>query len=268
VGSLSKLLVPNPAVTQISQPMPSFGGQAPEDSANAYTQRVSEQLRHKGRPLQKWDYERIVLQQFPQVLVAKCINHSYALSSQNYKWDFPMAPGNIILAVLPDTTQLTVANSLQPTVPMSMLTSIQTSLSASASPFVQLTVMNPRYEPVDFCLAVALASGLNATFYTAQLQQDIQGFMAPWLSGNTADLLFAQRLYRSDLIEFIESLSYIGNLVSLNMCHDGDTMPATPPDFIDPLTPRSILVAGRVVVGISAANTTGNFWKKRIKTIG
>jgi hypothetical protein len=267
-GSLSKLLVANPAVTQVSQPMPSFGGQAPEDSANAYTQRVSEQLRHKGRALQKWDYERMVLQLFPQVLVAKCINHSYALSSQNYKWDFPMAPGNIIVAVLPDTTQLTVANSLQPTVPMSMLSSIQTSLSASATSFARITVMNPRYEPVDICVTVALESGMNPTFYTARLQQDIQGFMAPWLSGNVAGLQFAQRLYRSGLVEFIESLSYIGNLVSLNMCHEGDKMPATPPDFIDPLTPRSILVAGRVVVGISTANAAGNFWKKRIKTIG
>jgi hypothetical protein len=267
-GSLTKLVVANPAVTQISQPMASFGGRAPEASANAYTQRVSEQLRHKGRALQKWDYERMVLQQFPQVLVAKCINHSYALSSQNYKWDFPMAPGNIIVAVLPDTTQLTVANSLQPTVPMSMLGSIQSSLSAATSPFVQLKVMNPRYEPVDICLSVTLAAGLNATFYSVQLQQDIQGYMAPWLSGKTAGLQFAQRLYRSYLVEFIESLSYIGNLVSLNMCHQGDALAATAPDFIDPLTPRSILVAGRVVVGISPANTTGNFWKKRIKTIG
>ncbi len=267
-GSLTKLVVANPAVTQISQPMSSFGGHAPEASANAYTQRVSEQLRHKGRALQKWDYERMVLQQFPQVLVAKCINHSYALSSQNYKWDFPMAPGNIIVAVLPDTTQLTVANSLQPTVPMSMLSSIQSLLSAATSPFVQLTVMNPRYEPVDMCLSVTLAAGLNATFYSAQLQQDIQGYMAPWLSGNIAGLQFAQRLYRSDLVEFIESLSYIGNLVSLNMCHQGDALAAIAPDFIDPLTPRSILVAGKVVVGISPADTTGNFWKKRIKTIG
>jgi hypothetical protein len=267
-GSLTKLVVPIPAVTQINQPIPSFGGQAPEASANAYTQRVSEQLRHKGRALQKWDYERMVLQQFPQVLVAKCINHSYALSSQNYKWDFPMAPGNIIVAVLPDTTQLTVANALQPTVPMSMLTSIQSSLSAAASTFVQLTVMNPRYEPVDICLTATLASGMNTQFYTVQLQQDIQGFMAPWLSGNTAALQFAQRLYRSDLVEFIESLTYIGNVISLNMCHQGDTMPTTPPDFIDPLTPRSILTAGRVVPGISSATTTGNLWKKRIKTIG
>jgi hypothetical protein len=179
-----------------------------------------------------------------------------------------MAPGNIIVAVLPDTTQLTVANSLQPTVPMSMLSSIQTSLSASATSFARITVMNPRYEPVDICVTVALESGMNPTFYTARLQQDIQGFMAPWLSGNVAGLQFAQRLYRSGLVEFIESLSYIGNLVSLNMCHEGDKMPATPPDFIDPLTPRSILVAGRVVVGISTANAAGNFWKKRIKTIG
>jgi hypothetical protein len=249
-GSITKLLTPDPSVTGVSQPYDSFGGQAPEINGSAYTVRVSEQLRHKGRPIQKWDYERLVLQQFPKLLVAKCINHSYFLSSQEYKWDFPMSPGSIILAVLPDPSQLVVANSAQPSVPVSLLKEIEDWFAAIQSPFVTLSAANPRYEPVDICLSVTLKPNLDSTFYTNQLRLDIGGFLAPWIDGDTATFQFAQRLYRSDLVEFVENRAYIANLLQLTMCHEGEPMPATPPDFISPRTPRSILAAGTIVVAV------------------
>ncbi len=92
-GSLAKLNTANGAVTGIQQPYPSFGGQAPESTGNPFFVRISELLRHKGRGIQKWDYERLVLQNYPQVLRAKCINHSYFLNAHQYLYDFPMAPG-------------------------------------------------------------------------------------------------------------------------------------------------------------------------------
>jgi hypothetical protein len=264
-GSLTKLANPNPKVASIAQPYPSFGGEAPEMDNNVFTQRVSEQLRHKGRAIQKWDYERMVLQQFPKVLRAKCINHSQALSGQAYRWDFPMSPGKVILAVLPDPTQFGVGNSLQPTVPMSLLTEIETFLSTSISPFVQVTAMNPRYEPVDMCLIVTLLPELDVKFFQAQLQTDIRNFMAPWQQGDPDAFVFAQRLYSADLVQFIESLNYIDNLIQLEMCHEGDTMQQPAPEFIDPLTPRSILVAGKVVVHIASSVKTRNPLK--VKTV-
>jgi hypothetical protein len=247
-GSISKLTTPDPNLSGVSQPYDSFGGHAPEALNNDFALRVSEQLRHKGRAIQKWDYERIVLQEFPKILRAKCITHSYALNSGQYRWDFPMSPGNILLAVLPDPAQLAVADSYQPTVPMSMLTQIEISLAAVASPFVRIFVRNPRYELVDMCMKLSLAPNLNAKYCQALLQQDISKFMAPWLDGNIDAFQFAQRLYTSDLIQFIEGLDYVRNLLHLEMCHHGDSMQATTPDFIDPLTPRSILVAGKIVV--------------------
>lgn len=270
-GSITKLTTPDASVSGVSQPYASFGGHAPEISGNAYRLRVSEQLRHRGRAIQKWDYERMVLQQFPQILRAKCINHSYALSSHEFKKDFPMAPGSVVLAVLPDTTKLAVADSLQPTVPMSMLTAIGDMLTADASPFIKLFVCNPRYDPVDICLTVNLQPGKDSTFYKAQLQQDIRGFMAPWLGGNPALFQFAQRLYRSDLVEFVESRDYIANVSGLNICFQGEKMQAVPPDYIDPLTPRSILTAGTIVVNIPmaagkpvAGNSSMNNKKNRV----
>ncbi|HLI93805.1 MAG TPA: hypothetical protein VKU83_09355, partial [Puia sp.] len=263
-GSISKLAVPDPNIASVTQPYDSFGGHAPEALNNVYTLRVSEHLRHKGRAIQKWDYERMVLQAFPKILRAKCINHSYALSSLDYRWDFPMAPGNILIAVLPDPAQLAVTDALQPTVPMSMLTGIETWLAGYVSPFVRLFVRNARYEPIDMCLRVALQPGLNGSFYQSQLAQDIRHFMAPWQDGNTDVFQFGQRLYSVDLVQFIEGLDYVTNLLDLEMCHAGDAMPDPAPDYMEPLTPRSILVAGKIVVRIQGASkkTIANGWKQ------
>jgi hypothetical protein len=263
-GSIAKLATPDPNIASVTQPYDSFGGHAPETLNNLYTLRVSEHLRHKGRAIQKWDYERMVLQEYPKVLRAKCINHSYALSSLDYRWDFPMAPGNILIAVLPDPTQLAVTNALQPTVPMSLLTDIETWLAGCASPFVRLFVRNARYEPIDMCLRVALQPGLNGSFYQSQLERDIRNFMAPWKDGNTDAFQFGQRLYSAGLVQFIEGLDYIANLLDLEMCHQGYAMQDPAPDYMEPLTPRSILVAGKIVVRIQGASkkTITNGWKQ------
>jgi hypothetical protein len=270
-GSISKLTTPDPNVSSVSQPYASFGGQAPETYNNAFTVRVSEGLRHKGRAIQTWDYERLVLAQFPQVLRAKCIAHSYALSGQAYDYDFPVAPGNLIVAVLPDPTKVTVADSQQPTVPMSVLTAIETFLTGIVSPFVKLFVCNPRYEPANICLRVSFQNGLSPAFYQTQLQQDIAAYLTPWLVAPTtpatttpspttsatttpappatpASAQFGQRLYRSDLVQFIGGLTYVADLQHLALGHPGDRLPEDGPDYIDPRTPRSILVPGKIVV--------------------
>ncbi len=260
-GSLSKLQVPDAAVTKVIQPYDSFGGKAPEASVNAYYLRVSEQLRHKGRAIQKWDYERIVLQQFPKILRAKCINHTYFLNSHLFKKDFPMAPGNILLAVLPDTNQLSVANAYQPAVPVSMLEEITAYFSSRTSTFVRLFVKNPRYEPINFCIEVKFKEGKDENFYSEQLTLDIEGFFAPWLNGRMEDFQFAQRIYLSAIVSFIESRDYIDYIFELRMSRDGEPMADTAPAYIDPLTPRSILVAGSIEVRPVSRDNVGDIQK-------
>jgi hypothetical protein len=250
-GSISKLTTPDPKVNSISQPYASFGGSSPETYNNAFTVRVSEQLRHKGRAIQTWDYERLVLANFPQVLRAKCIAHSQSLSGQTYDYDFPVAPGNLIVAVLPDPGKVTVADAQQPTVPMSVLTAIQQFLQGIVSPFIHLSVCNPRYEPADICVDVTLTKGMSQDYCQTQLQQDISNFLMPWLQGGTATAQFGQSLYRSSLVQYISGLSYVANLNRLALGHPpprGQRLPADGPDHIDPLTPRSILVPGRIAV--------------------
>jgi len=249
-GSLSKLNTPDATVTQVQQPFPSFGGKAPEVSGPALFVRISELLRHKGRGIQKWDYERLVLENFPQVWRAKCINHSFFLNAHQYLYDFPMAPGNVIVAVLPDVAQLDAADSLEPRVPLAMLEDIRTMLLGVISPFVQLFVVNPRYERVEFCLELVLVKGMDEEFFKQQAGKDLTRWLAPWLTAEMDRFEFGQPLYRSDVIRFLESLYYVDYLLDLEMTHEGFPMPGTPMDVLEPLTPRSILIAGEVTVKV------------------
>ena len=50
-------------------------GAAP-NSRQAFYTRVSERLRHKDRAIDLWDYERLILEAFPQIYKVKCLNHT------------------------------------------------------------------------------------------------------------------------------------------------------------------------------------------------
>ena len=62
------------SLKKVKQPNPSFGGKKQEEDTQLY-QRSSERLRHKQRAITSWDYERLILQEFPEVYRLKCLNH-------------------------------------------------------------------------------------------------------------------------------------------------------------------------------------------------
>lgn len=250
-ASLTKLKVADNAVKKITQPFETFGGSVPEETGQYYV-RVSELLRHKGRAIQKFDYERLVLNAFPQVFKAKCINHSFALDAHKYVNDHPIAPGYVLLAVIPDMNKLKAMQQFEPRVPVSMLEAIHQYLAKKTSPFVRLRVMNPRYEKVQFCLRVKLYLGKDENFYKEKLKEDLREFLAPWAVGVYDKLTFGQCINRSDIIRFLESRDYIDYIIELKMRHEDDETNTAPIDQAEvcPVTPRSILIAGDIDVCI------------------
>lgn len=247
--SISKLNVADASVKSVQQPYDSFGGEVPEIEQQYYV-RVSEQLRHKGRAIQKFDYERLALQEFPQLFKAKCINHSFALNANLYKNDFPYAPGYVILAVIPDLNKLQAGNSFEPKVPVSIIEKIETFISKRTSPFVRFRAMNPRYEKINFCLRVNLLPGKDENYYKEQLKEDLKELLAPWAVGQYDKLTFGQCVYRSDIIRFLESTDYVDFITDFRMSKQTNK---PDPDFskICPDTPRSILIAGDIEVCIN-----------------
>jgi len=251
-GAIEKLKDADAAVKKITQPYDSFGGSMPEGEGHFYT-RVSELLRHKGRAIQKFDYERLALEAFPQLFKVKCINHSFALDAHRYVNDMPMAPGYILLAVIPDLNQLKAARQFEPRVPVSLLERIQEYLKERSSPFVRLKVMNPRYERVNFCLKVKLYQGRDAQFYQEKLSQDLREFLAPWAVGVYDKLTFGQCINQSAIVGFLETRDYLDYVIELKMQHEDDQLliPLSSQQQICPITPRSILLAGNIEVFIA-----------------
>lgn len=74
-GSISQLVTPVSQVASAHQPFASFDGKHKEIGKEFYT-RVSERLRHKGRAINAWDYEHLVLDRFPGIYKVKCITHT------------------------------------------------------------------------------------------------------------------------------------------------------------------------------------------------
>jgi len=247
-GSVGKLLVADPAVKSVQQPFDSFGGRLPE-LEGGYYQRVSELLRHKGRAIQKWDYERLVLEKFEQVYKAKCINHSFQTDAHLYENDVPYAPGYVLLALIPDLRILQAGNSFEPKVPASLLNETDQYFSRIISPFVRFKAVNPRYEKIHFCITVRLVHGKDEQFYKEKLKSDLRIFLAPWAIGKYDKLTFGQCVYRSDILRFLEQTGYIDFVRRLEMRHELDAILVDRPS-VCPRSPRSVLVAGDVDINI------------------
>ena len=92
-GKIVKLKRGLLVVKAIQQPFASFGG-SPGETDQAFYVRQSERLRHKNRCLSSWDYERLILENFPNVQRVKCIPHA-----REGCW---LAPGHVLLVVIGD----------------------------------------------------------------------------------------------------------------------------------------------------------------------
>jgi hypothetical protein len=252
--SISKLQTADANVKQVIQPFASFDGREPEGNGHFYT-RVSELLRHKGRAIQKFDYERLVLEAFPSVYKTKCINHSFFLDANKFDNDFPVAPGYVLLAVIPDLTRLQSGQSFEPKLPQRVIEEIQQYLAPRISPFVKLKAVNPRYEKINIRLSVILKKGYDATFYKDKLEKDIREFLAPWAVGIFDKLRFGECVNKSDLVYFLETRDYMDYITTMQLQSEFDKSP--PSDEVTeicPLTPRSVLLAGEIQICIEDNN--------------
>lgn len=240
---VSKTLQPDFGIKKIEQPYKSFGGRVAE-TRGTIPIRMSELLRHKGRSVDAFDIEHLVLDAFPELFKCKCISHTMWLSAKQYQRDLEVAPGFLIVAVIPDLTKLEPGDMLEPMAPVSTLTKVEKFLKKRISPFARIRVVNPRYEKVHVQVNARLRPGRDESYYTAQLKTDLCHFLAPWYLGDSDKLSFGQSLAYSDIVGFIEGLGYIDHVADLRL-FNSRCPPENGKDIglkeIVPLTARSIL---------------------------
>jgi hypothetical protein len=241
--TITQLVEPLPEVSALRQPYTSYGGKMAEQDSHLYT-RVSERLRHKQRALTVWDYEHLVLQQFPQIYKVKCLPAD--LTTQ------PDGPSGVEIIVIPDIKDKLPFNPFEPKAPADLLADIATYLSDKTPSFATVTVKNAYYVPMKVRFAVRFIPGGNEGFYKQLLNEEIIRFLSPWAYEGGGDIVIGGKIYANTLINFIEERSYVDYVAEMKLFTSEDRrtfrLAAVSPDtgyYVTTERPDGVLVTVR-----------------------
>lgn len=217
-GTISKLVQADGAVKQVAQPIASFGGK-PEESDERFYTRVSERLRHKQRAVTIWDFEHLVLEQFPEVYKVKCINHAGFYEAAGKQVFCEHLPGHVTVIPTPLLGSTAHGDPLKPYAPLNLLVDIQEYLDKLKDPFVTVHVRNPQFEEIKLEFDVKFHAQLDELFYANQLNIDIEQFLCPWAYDAEAQFSYAGKISKSALINFIDERPYVDYLSKFKLHH-------------------------------------------------
>jgi hypothetical protein len=209
--TITRLDKRNRAIKQVLQPYRSFGARQREQD-EAFFHRSAERLRHRNRGGLSWDYERLVLDAFPEVFKVKCLPNTDAEGN-------PRA-GEVALVIVPDLRSHELANPLEPRANAVVMGRIRDFLdSGLTSPFAKLHAIHPIYERLRVEASVVFRSGLDAGYYARKLDEDLIRYLSPWAFDDGEDIVFGARIHRSEILAFIEELEYIDYITKLELYH-------------------------------------------------
>lgn len=243
-GSISKSQLPDAAVKKIEQPFDSFGGSAAESPESFYT-RISERLRHKNRSITLWDFEHMILEEFPEIYRARCLNHTrYEPDSSGSGIYRELAAGHVTIITIPDKTSHVQRDPLRPYTSLGTLQRIENYLKNHSSCFARLHVCNPVFEEIRICFKVRFYDGFDEAYYTRQLQESITRMLSPWAYSDNAYPDFGGIIRKSAIIDFIEEHPYVDYITDVEMYHEtGGVTSATGVNEATGSTAISILVS-------------------------
>lgn len=191
----------------IEQPYPSFGGRNAETHEH-FIKRVSERLRHKNRMINVWDYEHLILEEFPEVNRVKCLpNTNHKLKSE---------PGNVLIVIVPFVERFERSSHI-PSLPRNYLEKVKRFVKMKTSPFAKVEIMNPIYEEVKLKFNVRFKRGINYRHYTEVLQNELIAYFSPWLFKSNSQLNFGINIRGASIIYFLEKLPYVDVITNLGI---------------------------------------------------
>ncbi|MEL6556581.1 MAG: baseplate J/gp47 family protein [Bacteroidota bacterium] len=204
-----------PEIAAIAQPYTSINGKPKEDDSLFY-RRISERIRHKNRALTVWDYEQLVLENFPEIFKVKCMSN-------------PAIPGDVMLTVIPDIREKLPFDPFTPKVSSNTLAEIGAFLKSRVSIHARLAVSNPFYAEVKIRCTVKFNKGVDQLFFQARLNEELKKFLSPWAYDHSNDIRIGGVLESGVLVNFIAEQEYVDFVANLRIFQtiDGETSDVT-----------------------------------------
>ncbi|WP_299313505.1 baseplate J/gp47 family protein [uncultured Aquimarina sp.] len=239
IDTITEALNPIPEVAKITQPFTSSKGKSAE-KGNALYKRVSERLRHKNRALTMWDYEHLILNEFPQVYKTKCLPANDRT-------------GGVDVIVVPDIKGKLPFDPFAPKVAADTLFQIEKYAQMLAPTYADIAVTNPLYLQVSTECIVKFYEGYDEGFYKNKLIEEIKRFMSPWAYGEDRDIQIGGSLHASVIINFIAERPYIDYVANLKLFQSEDGKTFTDvrslhngQSIVIPSQPDMIMVAAQI----------------------
>lgn len=205
-NSVKSLRERKSAIKSVDQPFASFGGRLKERDNEFYI-RVSERLRHKNRAVTIFDFERLILEAYPKLHKAKCLNHTHLDFSPGISREHQ--PGCVSVIVLPELRNQNAEDPFQPKVDKATRVEIKQYIEKLASDFIEIEIDNPSYEPVRIECEVKFREGLDVRFYKTELNGDLIRFLSPWMFDDGIDINFGGEINAAMVLHYIDQRPYV-----------------------------------------------------------
>ncbi len=208
--TIGELVQRDSAIKGVKQPYSSFRGKKKEESRDFYI-RISERLKHKQRALTLGDYENLILAKFSEIYKVKALPQGelQLLDSES--------EGEVVIVVILKNKNATPFFPLKPKTPANILQDIEKYIKKYMPPLVSVRVVNPRFEEIQYRLAVKFNEGKDFGFYINQLNEDIKQFLSPWAYSNDTDISFGSSVYSSSIINHIENTDYVDYIANFTL---------------------------------------------------
>ena len=198
---------------------------------------MSERLRHKNRAWTPWDYERLLLQQYPEIYYALCLPCT--------KYPASNVPGHVLVLVLPVVASPPA--NLPPGFTAGKLREMEAWLRDRISPTVQVAVANPAWQTVSVTVAVTFAPDQPEEVYRKQLNDELKAYLSPWVFEQTGQEAPPKvRFHPEEIRKFIRQRPYVKGLAGMSVMlssEGADSIPMTgDDDWLSPSKPWNLLI--------------------------
>ncbi|MDE0968749.1 MAG: hypothetical protein OSA51_05005 [Octadecabacter sp.] len=198
ITTIREMVIPKPA--------------RPHELQDTFTARVSERLRHRKRAVTPWDIERLLLQNFTEIWLVKCMPH---LSSSHPT----PAPGHLTVIVLRAPAPGTDVPHYAPHLfDVATLEKMRFFLRDHASEFAKIEVVNPTFERLQMRAKIAIKSQTEDGVMAKMLKTEIAKYLSVWTAPRSLGR-FGWQLNKQMLRAHLMQLDYVKDVSDFSMLH-------------------------------------------------
>lgn len=236
-GSITHPVTPINGLAAVSQPYPSWDGQAKETPLEFCT-RSAARLFHRNRALAWQDMGAILKAQYANIW-------DVVFPTVDVLTQLPAIQTPVLL-VIPVNEKKDNQDPLRPAFSQSHLYDMSSYLQALASPWCQVQLINPRYR--DVAIAYDVSFNVNPDYGYRQLRELLTLHYMPWIVEKQRGVTLGNTLDYYGIIAWIQQLPFVVQVNSMTL--DGENV------SVQGASNEVLVLSGFTTTSVSSAKET------------